>query len=286
MDFLIRAQHAPNIKSERPFGKPKTSPSQAKKSAPSASSAVQNPSAKSPLHHTRYTLITVLLNSSQKSPESLLELRKHLREQFPDAHRAPSGKPAPPRDTLKTGAPCLDQAGIPRGTLTEVIGPPGAPHTGGALLISSILTAAATDQRRIILIDGRDSFDPASNGAELCQQLLWVRCRKATEAIRCADLLLRDGNLPLILMDLQLNPARELQQIPGTTWFRLRNLAEQTAAALILLTPTQIVTSAHQRFHLISPQSLTYSQDSWRHDLQMGQELKASRQRQPLRQSA
>jgi hypothetical protein len=223
------------------------------------------------------------LNSYQESPEILLELRKHLREQFPDAHRAPE---RPPRDTLETGARCLDHAGIPRGTLTEVIGPAGAPCSGGALLISSILHAAVTDQRHIILIDGCNSFDPTSNGAELCQQLLWVRCRKASEAIRCADLLLRDGNLPLILMDLQLNPVRELQKIPATTWFRLRNLAEQTAAALIALTPMQTIASAHQRLHLKHQQTLTQTQNMWRQDLQENQTAQASRQRQPLRQSA
>ncbi len=61
----------------------------------------------------------------QTAPENILELRKRLREQFPDAHPAPS---APPRDTIKTGAACLDQAGIPRGTLTEVVGPACAPQ--------------------------------------------------------------------------------------------------------------------------------------------------------------
>ena len=223
------------------------------------------------------------MNSNQTAPENILELRKRLREQFPDAHPAPS---APPRDTIKTGARCLDQAGIPRGTLTEVVGPACAPSSGGALLINSILDAAVTDQRTIILIDGRDSFDPTSNGAELCQQLLWVRCHKASEAIRSADLLLRDGNLPLVLMDLQLNTIKELQKIPGTTWFRLRNLAEQSAAALIALTPIQIIASAHQRLHLRSPQTLTQTKDLWRQDLQENQAAQASRQRQPLRQSA
>ena len=227
------------------------------------------------------------MNSNKKVPKNILELRKRLREQFPDAHRAPT---APPRDTIRTGAACLDDKGIPRGTLTEIIGPASTPSSGGALLINSILDAAVTDQRTIILIDGRDSFDPASNGAELCRQLLWVRCHRAGEAIRSADLLLRDGNLPLVLMDLQLNTSRELKNVPGTTWFRLRNLAEDTSAALIALTPLQIITSAHQRFHLPSPkgQTLTQLQDSWRHDLQREQRLQATRQRrgQNFRQSA
>jgi hypothetical protein len=235
------------------------------------------------LHPLQSKRITVLLNSLRKTPQDILELRKRLREQFPDAHKAPS---APPRDAIQTGAPCLDRIGIPRGTLTEIIGPASAPHSGGGLLISSLLHAAVTDQRSIILIDGRDSFDPNANGPELCQQLLWVRCRKASEAIKSADLLLRDGNLPLVLMDLQLNEAKELQKIPGTTWFRLRNLAEQTAAALIALTPSQLITSAHQRLHLKEHPTRIKTHNRWRQDLQETQELQATRHRRPLRQSA
>ena len=225
------------------------------------------------------------MNSNQKAAQNILELRKRLREQFPDAHRAAE---RPARDTIQTGATCLDKIGIPRGTLTEIIGPPSAPSSGGALLINHLLHAAAGDQRTLILIDGRDSFDPTTNGSELCQQLLWVRCHKASEAVRSADLLLRDGNLPLILMDLQLNGAKELNRIPGTTWFRLRNLAEQTAANLIALTPAQLITSAHQRLHLRNKLTLTQTRDSWRLDLQEHLQLQASRQRQTsrLRQSA
>ena len=229
------------------------------------------------------------MNTQRRAPKNILELRKRLREQFPDAHKAPPGKLCPPRDAIKTGAPCLDRVGIPRGTLTEVIGPTTAPSSGGALVIASILHAAVGDQRTVILIDGRDSFDPATAGGELCRQLLWVRCRKASEAIKSADLLLRDGNLPLVLMDLQLNETRELNQIPGTTWFRLRNLAEQTAAALIALTPSQLITSAHLRLHLKTRLTLTETQDTWRQELQERQTTHASRQRQtatPIRQSA
>jgi hypothetical protein len=142
------------------------------------------------------------------------------------------------------------------------------------------LESAFIAQRTIILIDGRDSFDPTTNGSEACGQLLWVRCRQASEAIQAADLLLRDGNLPLILMDLQLNASKELNRIPGTTWFRLRNLAEQTAAALITITPAPIITSAHQRLHLGSHQTLTNTKDQFRHHLQSQQIIQPTRQRQ------
>ena len=87
-------------------------------------------------------------------------------------------------------------------------------------------------------------------------------------------------------MDLQLNEPKELQKIPATTWFRLRNLAEQTAAALIALTPAKIITSAHLRLHLQKTYTLTETQDTWQQDLQKNQTAQTSRQRQTLRQSA
>jgi len=223
------------------------------------------------------------LNSNRKAAENVLELRKRLLERFPDAHR---GAERPPREAIVTGVSCLDEIGIERGTLTEIIGSASAPSAGGGVFISSILQAAVSEQRTVILIDGRDSFDPATNGDELCQQLLWVRCRESNEAIKSADLFLHDGNLPLIIMDLQLNDPKELNRIPGTTWFRLRNLAEQTAAALITLTPAPIISSAHLRLNLKNHQTLTQTKNQFRQELHAGQQLQPTRQRTRLRQSA
>ena len=53
------------------------------------------------------------------------------------------------------------------------------------------------------MIDGRDTFDPQSQPPGACDSLLWIRCRAAKDAVRAADLLLRDGNLPLLLIDLE-----------------------------------------------------------------------------------
>ena len=48
-------------------------------------------------------------------------------------------------------------------------------------------------------------------------RLLWVRCRGAAEAMKAADLILRDGNLPLVLLDLAGNPPAQFWDIPATT---------------------------------------------------------------------
>jgi hypothetical protein len=61
----------------------------------------------------------------------------------------------------------------------------------------------------------------------ILRQLLWMRCTKALEAVKAADLLLRDGNFPLVIVDLILNSPEELRKIPQTTWYRLQRLANR-----------------------------------------------------------
>src|SRR5206468_4710380 len=96
----------------------------------------------------------------------------------------------------------------------------------------------------ISLIDGRDSFDPQPLGNSCLRHLLWVRCHKAFEAVKAADLLLRDGNFPLVIVDLVLNPPEELRKIPQTSWYRLQRLVEPTSAVCLVLTRHSMVSSA------------------------------------------
>jgi len=76
------------------------------------------------------------------------------------------------------------------------------------------------------------------------QHLLWVRCGKASEAIKAADLLLRDGNFPLVIVDLVLNAPEELRKIPQTNWYRLQRLVEVVPTACLVLTRYEMVSSA------------------------------------------
>jgi hypothetical protein len=114
-----------------------------------------------------------------------------------------------------------------------------------SLLISRLL--AEDHDLPLVLIDSRDSFDPASHGNELCRQLFWIRCTGTDQTIKATDLLLRDGNLPLILLDLHLVPSRELSRIPNTLWHRFRTEARNSGSTLTVLSPRTIVTSAHTR---------------------------------------
>ena len=68
------------------------------------------------------------------------------------------------------------------------------------------------------------------------RHLLWVRCHQAREALQAADLLLRDGNFPLVVLDLVLNPAAELRRIPQNNWYRLQRLVEPAPTAFLVFT--------------------------------------------------
>ncbi|MFP6899153.1 MAG: hypothetical protein VCA38_21385 [Roseibacillus sp.] len=180
-------------------------------------------------------------------PPDLQHLRQQLQERFPEAHQS-KPSPAPVRTTSRLPA-------FPSGALSELS--PAGPASGLSLVLAELLQRSEVraqevpadglptpDHEPLGLIDGRDSFDPASYGLASCSRLLWVRCRDAEESLRCTDLLLHDGNLPLLVLDLQLNPHEELRQIPTSSWYRLRNLAKQSGTALLVFTPKHFIPCA------------------------------------------
>ena len=69
-------------------------------------------------------------------------------------------------------------------------------------------------------------------------------------ALKATDLLLRDGNLPLVLLDLALNPLPQLRKTPSTVWYRLQRLIEHKSTALLVITPRATVSSAKARLYL------------------------------------
>jgi hypothetical protein len=80
--------------------------------------------------------------------------------------------------------------------------------------------------------------------------MLWVRCRGAGQAVQAADLLLRDGNLEAVFLDLQLNAERELRRLPSPVWHRLRVLAEGSGRTLFGFTPCRVIASAAVRIEM------------------------------------
>lgn len=181
----------------------------------------------------------------------ILDLRELLAKRLP---RSKMGFASPaPVAALATGVPDLDAklgGGLPLGETTELVG--DGPGSGTAQVIHALLRQAATDGRFLALVDGADSFDAdAAEPADLAR-LLWVRCQNADEAMQATDLLLRDRNFPLVVLDLKLNPASQLKRISGSVWHRFSRLREQHRTTLLVVTAQPFVSGAAVRVQVDS----------------------------------
>jgi hypothetical protein len=107
------------------------------------------------------------------------------------------------------------------------------------------------------LVDGSDAFDPASFAEDLLAHLVWVRCQSTAQALQAVDLLARDANLALVMLDLRRATDVELRRVPATQWYRLQRAVEPTDLALLVETPRAVVASAQLRFVLDRSQPFT-----------------------------
>src|ERR1700751_661917 len=108
---------------------------------------------------------------------STASLRLHV--QPPLAGRVPSPfrlREDLPPVVVPTGITALDEfvGGLPRGSLTEIYGPP---CSGKTSILQSALASRTASSEVCELVDGQDAFDPSGSQAAgvLLQQLLWVR---------------------------------------------------------------------------------------------------------------
>ncbi|MSU33744.1 MAG: hypothetical protein EXS36_01255 [Pedosphaera sp.] len=189
-----------------------------------------------------------ITTNAMSAPAQIIELRRILAERFPRAQARPV---APLPAVQPTGVPALDEllgGGLPRGEFTELV---GAGHgSGSAQVIHSLLRETAAQGRYLALVDGADSFDCTAVAPVILSRLLWVRCRQADEALKAVDLLLRDPNFPLVVLDLKLNPVTELRRIQGTVWFRLARLREQHRSTLLLVSPYPLGSGVNHRIQI------------------------------------
>jgi hypothetical protein len=179
---------------------------------------------------------------------NIVQLRDLLGQRFPRVRMVLAEK-SPARPCFTTGVPQIDgllEGGLPRGAVTELV----SAQAGGALALRPMVRIAGRNRQRLALIDGCDGFDPSAFSNEVLTGLLWVRCLDAAQALKAADLVLRDGNMPLVVLDLHRNPAIQLRKIPGTTWYRLQRIIEPTPTALLVMTPHAMVSSAEVRLSL------------------------------------
>ena len=181
------------------------------------------------------------------SDTKLIELRQFLAERLPRARLGVAPARTVP-ETVPTGIKSVDQGlggGLPRGTVTELVAP--GEGSGSAQFIHTLLRHTASAGGFLTLVDGADSLDVDALEPEALAHLLWVRCRNTAEALQTTDLLLRDRNIALVVLDLKLNPAHELRRIPGTLWYRFSRLMEQQGATVLVITPQPLVAGAAAR---------------------------------------
>jgi hypothetical protein len=186
-------------------------------------------------------------------PGKIIELRQILAQRFPAQNSSPIA-------LIATGLPGLDQilgGGLLRGAITQLIAP--LPSTGSTLFLQEMIHAFQQQAQLVALVDGADCFEPVS----IADHFLWVRCRYALEAVKATDLLLRDGNIPVTILDLKQNREVELRRIPGQTWYRLQRVAEETQTTLLLLTRHRLAPNAginlHARSALVSADLSSFS---------------------------
>ena len=190
-----------------------------------------------------------MLQSLPEKP-TVGQLRELLQQRFTRSQPAAPGGWA-------TGIPGIDGplgGGLPRAAISEVVETRAG--AGGQLLLIALLEAARQGHRFVALVDALDSFDPQSAGRTLLRHLLWVRSTGVDPALRAADLLARDNNMAVLVIDLREAPVRDLRRIQPTVWFRFQRVVEMTEMVLVVMTSQPIVSSARVRLELDAPFSL------------------------------
>jgi len=122
-----------------------------------------------------------------------------------------------------------------------------ARRSSGRFAIALAALAAATSAgEAAALVDLGDHLDPQGAeeaGVDLAR-LLWVRPRRAQEALAAAEMLLSTG-FPLVVADFGLSP-RSARYLPDAAWVRLARAAEARGSALLLATPWRLAGVAAQ----------------------------------------
>ena len=172
--------------------------------------------------------------------QKIIELRALLAQRFPG-----TTSPVAECARVATGIEMLDrrlQGGLPKAALTEVVCP--AQSMGSGTIIQSLIESTQVAGRHLALVDAGNSFDPDGASNEQLAALLWVRCNGPEQAIKAADLLCRDNNLPLVVLDLMMCSPRQVQAIASTYWYRLQRVAEGNGSVVLAFTPVPVVGSA------------------------------------------
>lgn len=149
---------------------------------------------------------------------------------------------------------------ISKAALTQICIPKNM-SSGRTAILCSLLAQVTDRQELCALIDAGDCFDAGcaeSAGVNL-SRLLWVRCGKKQkrgptdrgkkpeccgaeerrmkpleQGFKAADILIQNGGLGLIVIDLGEIDERLVRKIPLTTWFRFARVIEKQPTALVV----------------------------------------------------
>jgi len=166
---------------------------------------------------------------------------------------------------------CL-RGGLPRGQLSEIVGPASSGRT--ALVLQTIATSTRRGEIAA-LVDTFDRLDVASAaaaGIDL-ERLLWVRgpsislgtsiagsldpstafgARSASDgqdaavnrALKAMNLVLQAGGFGCVVLDFADVPPVALRRIPFTTWLRVQRIIDGSDTACVLIAPYPLARSA------------------------------------------
>jgi hypothetical protein len=189
---------------------------------------------------------------------------------------------------VPTGLSSLDahlQSGVPRGQLSEIVGPRSS---GRTTLMLQFLASATREGELVALIDTFDRLDVSSlvtAGADLTR-VLWVRGQAVTKtesavdtrwvpsspgwredgrrfgpvrasaaegvvehtidrALKAFNLVVQAGGFGIVVLDLADAPRAALQRLPFTTWLRVERAIEGRDTACVIVAPEPVARSAN-----------------------------------------
>ena len=193
---------------------------------------------------------------------------------------------------MPTGLAFLDErlgGGLPRGQMSEVVGP----RSSGRTTVMCAALAAATRRGELAaLVDPLDAFDPPSAAAcgIALDRLLWLRGEGTTmgtlspgerekglaerlvgRALKAVNLVLQAGGFDLAVLDLLEVPPDAIRRLPFTTWPRLQRVIEGSRTVCLLLGPAPIARSAGG----VSIQLASSNQGAWSERMFLGMDIQA-----------
>ena len=169
---------------------------------------------------------------------------------------------AEPLRRLPSGLQHLDallDGGVPRGRISELIGPLSS---GKTALLLALLTAVTRRGEITACVDLADALHPesvAAAGVDL-HRVLWVRPRSVIDGLRCTELLLHAGGFALTVLDLGTPVPRPLRR---SVWPRLQHVAERSHTALVILAPHRVAGSFAAMSLRLQPRRPLWHHGAW-----------------------